>query len=104
MKLPKRKETKWAKKREKRIPNENSPHYQSRYWRAKRKSFWSNPINQICVMCKKPREKYFQIDHINPISKGCDLGTFIKETEEGGLQALCISCHAEKSAKERWNK
>jgi hypothetical protein len=49
--------------------------------------------NGVCMDCRKVHEKY-QIDHIKPLITG---GT----NERDNLQALCISCHRDKTVSEK---
>ena len=51
--------------------------------------------NNLCPLCKNPLKSY-QIDHIRPLANG---GT----NEFQNLQALCPSCHKEKSIEEKLN-
>ena len=50
----------------------------------------------LCNLCEEPIKKQFQIDHIRPLSNG---GTNDREN----LQALCVSCHQEKTKEENLN-
>ena len=50
--------------------------------------------NSKCKMCNEILSKSYEIDHIRPLSNG---GTNEKEN----LQALCVSCHKEKSPFEK---
>ena len=48
-----------------------------------------------CAMCKKLLDETYEIDHIIPIFKGGN------NDPKHNLQALCRSCHMEKSATEK---
>jgi 5-methylcytosine-specific restriction protein A len=69
--------------------------YQSWKWRKKSKLFLAN--NPLCVECKKLGiiTQATETDHIKPISQGGEIW------DNDNLQALCKSCHAKKSAKEK---
>ena len=55
-----------------------------------------NSQNNFCNLCGDKIGKSFQIDHIRPLSNGGN-------NEKDNLQALCISCHQEKTKEEHNN-
>lgn len=52
--------------------------------------------NGLCNLCNEPIKKQFQIDHKRPLSNGGN-------NETDNLQALCVSCHQEKTKEENLN-
>jgi len=73
--------------------DDNTTFYNSRRWRKTSKLFLS--LNPICVECGNLAK---HSDHIKRIADGGDPYSFTN------LQALCISCHSSKTAKEIRNK
>lgn len=72
--------------------------YTSKAWRTLRKWHLSN--NPYCAECERNNINTLaqMVDHIEPIEQGGE------KLNEDNLQSMCNSCHAKKSAKERWSK
>ena len=70
--------------------------YNSRQWRKISKLFLSDPINSVCIECRKEGrlDPATVTDHIIPIQHGG------AKTDERNFQGLCRHHHAKKSAKE----
>ena len=100
--IPKREASRWRPRKE-RIPNENSMYYRTRFWKDVRKFFWSLPGSQVCAICKRPKkwEKYWTVDHINPIPVPCDMNEFVRLSEVNMLQSLCPKCNPVKTANDK---
>lgn len=86
----------------------NLEFYLSSPWKAIKRAFWAEPLNQYChgikgdgSKCMKPRGKWFQVDHIKPLPHGITFGDFLALSELSMLQPLCGGCHARKTLKER---
>lgn len=75
---------------------DNSKFYQSRQWRKVRALFVS--LNPLCVKCEERGlvVPVAEVDHIKPIRLGG------AEFDFENLQSLCKSCHARKSASEKY--
>jgi hypothetical protein len=52
--------------------------------------------NGLCNLCQDKISRSFEIDHIRPLSNGGN-------NETANLQALCVSCHQEKTKEENLN-
>lgn len=103
--IPKRTRNVWDKERE-RTPNMNSHLYSIPYWRDIRKSFWNLPESQICAMCHKAKnnERYWTIDHKEPLPVPCTITEFIELSAPSMLQALCPKCNPKKTALDKYKK
>ena len=75
--------------------NSNQEFYNSRAWRNCRKLFLE--LNPLCKHCDVVglTEPAKVVDHIVPINKGGDRFNY------DNLQALCVSCHNKKSARDK---
>ena len=78
-----------------RTSNDNRKIYDSSKWRYQLRpmKLRSTPFCEIC-MTNDILTEAKEVDHILPISEGGEA------FDIGNLQALCVSCHARKSAKE----
>jgi 5-methylcytosine-specific restriction protein A len=68
--------------------------YRSRQWRSVRAAFLLD--HPLCALCLG-HERYVPaavVDHVVPIKDGGD------RFDHGNLQALCVSCHNRKTARE----